>query len=157
MSVYDFTVRDWQGNEVSLDSYRGKVLLIVNTATHCGFTPQYTGLAHLYEQYRDQGFEILDFPCDQFGNQAPGSPEEIHEFCVSRYHLGFLQFEKVEVNGENASPLFEYLKDALPGLLGEGIKWNFTKFLVGRDGVPVRRYAPQTGPEALDADIKALL
>ena len=153
MSIHDFTVRDWQGKEVPLDSYRGQLLLVVNTATHCGFTPQYEGLQALYDKYHEQGFTILDFPCDQFGGQAPGTGDEIHEFCVSRYALGFPQFEKLDVNGEQASPLFVYLKDALPGLLGKDIKWNFTKFLIGRDGTPLARYAPQTTPEQLEKDI----
>jgi glutathione peroxidase len=157
MSVYDFTVKNLEGREVPLSAYRGKVLLILNTATHCGFTPQYTALQELYEKYQEKGLEILDFPCDQFGNQAPGTGEEIHAFCVSRFSLGFPQFEKIEVNGDNASPLFEYLKDSLPGVLGGAIKWNFTKFLVDREGVPVRRFAPQTTPEEIEKDILALL
>lgn len=157
MNVYDFTVKGLDGRDVSLNDYRGKVLLIVNTATHCGFTPQYTALQALYEKYHSKGFEVLDFPCDQFGNQAPGTGEEIHAFCVSRFALTFPQFDKVEVNGDNASPLFAYLKNAQPGFLGESIKWNFTKFLVGRDGVPVERYAPQTTPEDIEKDIAALL
>lgn len=157
MSVYEFTVKNQEGEDISLGQYKGKVLLIVNTATHCGFTPQYTGLQNLYERYREQGFELLDFPCDQFGNQAPGTAAEIHQFCVSKYALSFPQFDKIEVNGEQASPLFDYLKEALPGLGGKDIKWNFTKFLIGRDGLPVRRYAPQTTPEALERDIKKLL
>ncbi len=154
MSIYDFTVKDWQGQEVPLSTYRGQLLLVVNTATHCGFTPQYEGLQALHTRYHDQGLTILDFPSNQFGGQAPGSGEEIHEFCVSRYALGFPQFEKVNVNGEQASPLFVYLKDALPGIAGRGIKWNFTKFLIGRDGTPLKRYAPQTTPEQIEADIK---
>lgn len=157
MSVYDFTVKTLEGKEQSLKDYEGKVLLVVNTATHCGFTPQYTGLQELYETYGDQGLEILDFPCDQFGNQAPGTGEEIHDFCVSRYLIAFPQFEKIEVNGENAHPLFAYLKDEQPGLLGKDIKWNFTKFLVDRRGVPVHRYAPQTTPEDITKDIEKLL
>ena len=157
MSVYEFTGKNQEGEDISLGQYKGKVLLIVNTATHCGFTPQYTGLQNLYERYREQGFELLDFPCDQFGNQAPGTAAEIHQFCVSKYALSFPQFDKIEVNGEQASPLFDYLKEALPGLGGKDIKWNFTKFLIGRDGLPVRRYAPQTTPEALERDIKKLL
>lgn len=157
MSVYNFTVKARDGQDVSLKDYQGKVLLIVNTATHCGFTPQYTGLQDLYERFHDQGFEILDFPCDQFGNQAPGSSEEIHEFCVGNFGTGFPRFGKVEVNGDQAEPLFVYLKEALPGFLGENIKWNFTKFLVGRDGLPVKRYAPQTTPADIEQDIAELL
>lgn len=154
MSIYDFTVKDWQGQEVPLSRYRGRLVLIVNTATECGFTPQYEGLQMLHEHYADKGLSILDFPCNQFGSQAPGTEEEIHDFCVSRYGLGFDQFEKVEVNGEQASPLFVYLKDALPGMLGKDIKWNFTKFLIGRQGEPLSRYAPQTTPEQIEKDIK---
>lgn len=154
MTVYDFTVRAWDGAEVPLKGYAGKLLLIVNTATHCGFTPQYEGLQSLYETYKEYGFEILDFPCDQFGNQAPGSGEEIRAFCFNTYAASFPQFEKIEVNGGNASPLFNYLKDSLPGLLGKDIKWNFTKFLVGRDGVPLKRYAPTTLPLEIGKDLR---
>lgn len=154
MSIYQFTVRDWQGQEVSMEQYRGKLLLIVNTATHCGFTPQYEGLQKLYELYQPQGLEILDFPCDQFGNQAPGTGEEIRDFCISRFSLDFPQFEKLEVNGENASPLFTWLKEALPGLMGKDIKWNFTKFLIGRDGQPLARFAPQTTPEKIEKELQ---
>ena len=157
MSIYDFTVRSWDGSEVPLKDFAGKLLLIVNTATHCGFTPQYEGLQSLYEAYRDSGLEILDFPCDQFGHQAPGSGEEIRDFCFNTYAAGFPQFEKTEVNGENAAPLFVYLKESLPGLLGKDIKWNFTKFLVSREGVPLKRYAPQTTPLDIEKDIKAAL
>ncbi len=157
MSVYDFTVRDIRGNEVSLADYRGKVLLIVNTATHCGFTPQYTALQELYERHKDKGFVVLDFPSNQFGKQAPDSSEEIHQFCIARFALTFPQFEKVDVNGNDASPLFVYLKESLPGIMGDAIKWNFTKFLIGKDGVPVKRYAPQTTPESIEEDILELL
>lgn len=154
MSIYDFSVTDLNGNERSLKDFEGKLLLVVNTATHCGFTPQYTGLQELYEQYRDRGFEILDFPCDQFGNQAPGTGEEIHDFCVSRFAITFPQFEKIEVNGENAHPLYTYLKDEQPGMLGKDIKWNFSKFLVDQKGQPIKRYAPQTTPEDIAKDIE---
>ena len=157
MNVYDFTVKSLEGTEVPLSTYRGKVLLILNTATHCGFTPQYTALQKLYEMYQEKGLEILDFPCDQFGSQAPGTGEEIHAFCVSRFSLGFPQFEKIEVNGDHASPLFEYLKSSLPDVPDGSIKWNFTKFLVDREGNPVKRFAPQTTPEDIEQDILALL
>lgn len=157
MSVYDFTVRDIRGNEVSLADYRGKVLLIVNTATHCGFTPQYTALQELYERHKDKGFVVLDFPSNQFGKQAPGSSEEIHQFCIARFALTFPQFEKVDVNGNDASPLFVYLKESLPGIMGDAIKWNFTKFLIGKDGKVLNRYAPTTKPDALEQDIEQAL
>lgn len=157
MRVYDFSVRDQEGREKRLADYQGQVLMIVNTATHCGFTPQYVGLQELYDQYHDRGFEILDFPCNQFGNQAPGNDEEIHDFCVSRYAMTFPQFSKVNVNGPQADPLFDYLKKEKPGLVGGAIKWNFTKFLVNRQGEVVQRFAPQTKPEDLAGAIEALL
>lgn len=157
MSIYDFTAIDVYGKEHRLSDYRGSVLLVVNTATHCGFTPQYTALQALYEKYQDRGFVILDFPCDQFGNQAPGSSQEVHQACVARFAITFPQFEKVDVNGDNAHPLFAYLKKALPGLMGEGIKWNFTKFLIDKEGNPVKRFAPQTTPENIEEDILKLL
>jgi glutathione peroxidase len=170
-TVYSFTVKDREGGEVSLDKYRGKVLLVVNTATRCGFTPQYEGLEAMYERLRGGGFELLDFPCNQFGQQAPGTDEEIHSFCVLNYKTAFPQFAKVDVNGENAAPLFRYLTDSagfegfpqdgklapiLEKMLGEAdpdyakkpsIKWNFTKFLVGKDGRVIRRFEP-TAPLA---------
>ncbi|HSK69143.1 MAG TPA: glutathione peroxidase [Candidatus Limnocylindria bacterium] len=157
MSVYEFTVKGIGGEDVSLEQYSGKVLLVVNTATECGFTPQDEGLQERYEKYRDQGFEILDFPCDQFGGEAPGTSEEIHAACVGRFGIAFPQFAKVEVNGENADPLFEYLRRELPGIQGSDIKWNFTKFLIDRTGKPVRRFAPQTEPAALHGDVEELL
>ena len=157
MSIYDFTAKDVYGKEQHLSDYKGKVLLVVNTATHCGFTPQYTALQHLYEQYQDQGLVILDFPCDQFGNQAPGTSQEVHQACVARFAITFPQFEKTDVNGDHAHPLFVYLKKALPGMMGEAIKWNFTKFLIDRQGNPVKRYAPQTTPESIEEDIEQLL
>ncbi len=150
MSLYDITVKDMEGKQVSLSEYAGKVLLIVNTATGCGFTPQYRGLEELYEKYRDKGFEILDFPCNQFGNQAPGTESEIHEFCQLKYNVSFKQFAKIDVNGENESPLFTYLKSQKSGILGPQIKWNFTKFLVDRKGNVVERYAPNATPEYLE-------
>ncbi len=158
MSVYDFSAARLDGREEKLSDYRGQVLLIVNTASACGFTPQYAGLETLYENLHDQGLAILGFPCNQFGAQEPGSEAEIGQFCLKNYGVTFPMFAKIEVNGTNAHPLYKYLKDARPGLLGtEAIKWNFTKFLIGRDGEPVARYAPQTKPEELEAPIKKLL
>ena len=157
MSFYDHTVKDMQGNPVSLRTYEGKVLLIVNTATGCGFTPQYEGLEKLYKTYAQQGFEILDFPCNQFGSQAPGSNEEIHQFCTLKYDVSFPQFSKIDVNGPNEAPLYTYLKEQKKGMLGNAIKWNFTKFLVDRSGKVVGRFAPTDTPEKLEAKIKAIL
>lgn len=157
MNIYDYTVKDKDGKEVSLKDYEGKVLLIVNTATGCGFTPQFEGLQDLYEKYASQGFEILDFPCNQFGNQAPGSDEEITDFCNSRYGITFKQFAKVDVNGENEIPLYTYLKSQKTGILGSKIKWNFTKFLVDRQGNVVARFAPTTEPTAIDEAVSKLL
>lgn len=157
MNVYDFTVKDQKGNDVSLSKYRGNVLLIVNTATGCGFTPQYEGLEKLYKQYHDQGFEILDFPCNQFLNQAPGTDEEITQFCTLKYDTTFPRFQKVDVNGVNASPLFNWLKQQQKGFLTSSIKWNFTKFLVDREGNVVGRYAPITSPEKMEDEIKELV
>lgn len=157
MTVYDFKMKDAKRNEVDLAEYRGKVLLIVNTATGCGFTPQYEGLQKLYDKYQEQGFEILDFPCNQFGNQAPGTEDEIVSFCQLRYHTTFKQFAKIEVNGENEAPLYTYLKKQKGGVLGSKIKWNFTKFLIDRDGNVIDRFAPTVTPEKIDAKIKELL
>ncbi len=157
MTIYEFTVKDVNGKEVSLEEYRGKVLLIVNTATGCGFTPQYEGLQDLYEQYHEQGLEILDFPCNQFGGQAPGTEAEIVDFCQSRYGVTFPQFAKIEVNGPNAAPLFKYLKDRQGGVLGDNIKWNFTKFLVDRDGEVIDRFAPTVTPAKLEDRVKEVL
>lgn len=157
MELYDFKVNDYKGNEVSLDKYKGKVLLIVNTATKCGFTPQYDALEMLYGQYKDQGFEILDFPCNQFFRQAPGTSEEIHQACVLRFMIAFDQFEKIDVNGKNEHPLYRYLKDNCEVSKGKNIKWNFTKFLVNREGKIVNRFGPSVKPESFEDDIKALL
>ena len=157
MSIYDFTVKDMQGNDVSLSQYDGKVLLIVNTATGCGFTPQYDGLQDLYEKYQDKGFEILDFPCNQFANQAPGSNEEIASFCTGRFGITFPQFSKIDVNGENEAPLYTWLKAQKGGVLGSRIKWNFTKFLVDRNGNVIERFAPTVTPEKLDGEVAKLL
>lgn len=157
MKIYDYDVKGKDGNNVSLKEYEGKVLLIVNTATGCGFTPQFEGLQDLYEKYQAQGFEILDFPCNQFGNQAPGSDEEITDFCNSRYGITFPQFAKIDVNGPNEAPIYTYLKSRKGGIMGSNIKWNFTKFLVDRQGNVVDRFAPTKTPEAIDAEIAKLL
>jgi len=180
-SIYDFTVKDRKGNDVTLADYKGKVLLVVNTATRCGFTPQYDELEAIYEKYKDLGFDILDFPCNQFGEQAPGSNEEIHDFCTMNFNIKFPQFGKIEVNGENESPLYTYLKaqkgfegfdmeDKLGPLLDQmlskadpdyakkpSIKWNFTKFLIDCNGKVVKRYEPTHKMNLVDADIKGLL
>ncbi len=157
MSIYDYKVKNIKGEMVSMDQFRDKVLLIVNTATGCGFTPQYDGLEALYKKYREQGFEILDFPCNQFGNQAPGTEAEISTFCSVRFGTTFPQFSKIEVNGANAEPLFTFLKSQKKGLLNSDIKWNFTKFLVDRKGNVVDRFAPTVTPEKIDGAVAALL
>lgn len=156
-STYDFVVQDMNGAEVSLDTYRGKALLIVNTASKCGFTPQYEGLQRLHQVHGDSGLQILAFPCDQFGHQEPGDNEEIQSFCRLNYGVTFPVMGKVDVNGRSAAPLFVFLKKRLPGTLGGRIPWNFTKFLVDRSGVPVKRYAPQVSPDAIEPDIRSLL
>ncbi|MEA4854188.1 MAG: glutathione peroxidase [Christensenella sp.] len=177
MTIYDFTVKNNKGEDVSLEAYKNKVLLIVNTATHCGFTPQYKGLEELYEKYHDKGFEILDFPCNQFLNQAPESDADIQSFCTLNYNTKFDRFQKIDVNGASASPLYVYLKKEKPeddfdkglsGLMeklkelghhakGEDIKWNFTKFLIAKDGTVVKRYAPTVEPEKIGHDIEEQL
>ena len=157
MSIYDIKVKDANGNDISLSEYKGKVLLIVNTATGCGFTPQYDGLQDLYEKYQEKGFEILDFPCNQFGNQAPGTQEEIASFCSSRFGITFRQFAKTDVNGKNQSPLYKFLKEQKGGVLGDNIKWNFTKFLVDRNGNVVDRFAPTVTPEKIDKYVEEVL
>jgi glutathione peroxidase len=157
MSIYDFTVKNNKGADISLDQYKGKVLLIVNTATQCGFTPQYKGLQELYDACKDKGFEILDFPCNQFGKQAPGSAEEIEQFCTLKYHTTFPQFDKIEVNGSNENPLYTYLKSQAKGSLGSNIKWNFTKFLIDKNGAVIKRYGSAAKPEAIKKDIEKLL
>lgn len=156
-TIYDFTVKDNKGNDISLDKYKGKVLLIVNTATECGFTPQYQGLEELYKKYKDQGFEILDFPSNQFGGQAPGTDTEIQNFCTARFGTTFDRFAKIDVNGEKEDPLYSYLKKSQGGLLGDKIKWNFTKFLIDRDGNVVERYSSQKKPENIAKEIEKLL
>ena len=179
MSIYDLKVKNRNNEEVSLSEFKGKVLIIVNTATGCGFTPQYEGLEKLYIEYHDKGLEILDFPCNQFGNQAPGTDDEIHEFCTLKYNTSFDQFTKIEVNGENESPLYTLLKDAIADDVIDGIKnkmamkaiekisktykakkdikWNFTKFVVDRDGNVVGRYSPTYKPEDMEEKIKELI
>jgi glutathione peroxidase len=158
MSVFEFSAVQPDGINKSLSDYRGKVLLIVNTASRCGFTPQYEGLEELYRKYREQGLEILAFPCNQFGGQEPGSDSEIQEFCRLQYSTSFPVFSKIEVNGTGAHPLYAWLKGKAPGILGtEAIKWNFTKFLVSRDGNSVRRFAPQDRPESLQGEIESAL
>ena len=157
-SVYDFSVRTIDGAERSLSDYRGQVLLIVNTASQCGFTPQYRGLENLHRKYAARGFEVLGFPCNQFGKQEPGNAEEIANFCSLHYAVSFPLFEKIKVNGSGTHPLYAYLKREKRGLLWLGaIKWNFTKFLVGRDGIPRARYAPVVTPEKLDGIIDKAL
>ena len=157
MTIYDYSVKAMDGSMVSLEQYKGKVLLIVNTATGCGFTPQYDGLQDMYEKYQSQGLEILDFPCNQFLGQAPGSNEEIHTFCKGRFGITFPQFAKINVNGKDEDPLYTYLKSQAKGKLGNAIKWNFTKFLVGRDGTVLARFAPADAPAAIEKNIAEAL
>ena len=178
MSIYDITVKNRNNEDVSLSNFKGKVLLVVNTATGCGFTPQYKGLEELYQKYHDQGLEILDFPCDQFGHQAPGTDDEIHEFCTAKYKTSFDQFKKVEVNGENESELFKYLKNEqgfkgfdLKGKIlipivkkmdpnyatSSDVKWNFTKFLVDREGNVVERFESTVEPKKIDEKIASII
>ena len=179
MSIYDYSVKDREGNDIPLSNYEGKVLVVVNTATGCGFTPQYKGLEELYQKYHDKGLEILDFPCDQFGHQAPGSDDEIHEFCTAKYNTTFDQFKKIEVNGENEEPIFTVLKEGQKEEIIKGfknkaamkavekistsckkegdIKWNFTKFIVNREGDVVARYSPIEEPSTMEEKIKELL
>jgi glutathione peroxidase len=157
MSLYDFSARLNNGKEKKLSDFKGKVLLIVNTASECGFTPQYQGLQEIYDRYKDRGFEVLGFPCNQFGHQEPGTDKDIQSFCQLNYGVTFPIFAKVDVNGENAHPVFQFLKSEKGGLLGDGIKWNFTKFLVDVEGNVVDRYAPQTIPVRIAGDIEKLL
>ena len=157
-TIADFTVATNRGEQLDLKDKLGKVLLVVNTASKCGFTPQYDGLEKLYEQYKDRGFEVLGFPCNQFGAQEPGDADEIAEFCKVNFGVTFPLMAKIDVNGDGASPLFDWMKKEAPGLMGsKAIKWNFTKFLVDREGNVVRRYAPTDKPERLAKDIEALL
>ena len=179
MSIYDYFVVDRNGKKIALNEYKGKILIIVNTATGCGFTPQYEGLENLYKQYHDKGLEIIDIPCNQFGNQAPGTDDEIHEFCALKYNTSFDQFTKADVNGENELPLYTYLKgqikeDKIVGLKNKmaikavekiskttkkdgDIKWNFTKFLVDKEGKVIERYSPTFKPSDMEEDIKKLM
>jgi glutathione peroxidase len=158
VSIYDFSVEDIHGKERKLDHYKGKVMLVVNVASKCGFTPQYKGLEAMYEKLHARGLEVLGFPCNQFGAQEPGSEDEIASFCEINYGVTFPLFAKIDVNGGDAAPLYQHLKKARPGLLGsEAIKWNFTKFLVDRKGDVVERYAPNVEPEAIAGDIEKLL
>jgi glutathione peroxidase len=157
-SVHDFVARLNDGSEKPLSEYRDRVLLIVNTASKCGFTPQYDGLEKLQSDYADKGFSVLAFPCNQFGHQEPGNNEEIAQFCITRFSVSFPLFDKIDVNGSDTHPLYAYLKHEAPGVLGsEGIKWNFTKFLVGKDGQVLKRYAPATKPEQIRKDIEKAL
>ena len=157
MKFYDFKAKKINGQEVEMKDYEGKVVLIVNTASKCGFTPQFAELENLYKEYKDSGLEILGFPCNQFAKQDSGSKEEIHSFCQLNYGVSFNMFEKIEVNGKNAHPLYRFLKDQQGGIMGSDIKWNFTKFLIDRDGNVVKRYAPIVKPSKIESDIKDLL
>ncbi len=156
-SLTDFSAPAIDGREVDFSTYSDQVVLVVNTASQCGFTPQYQGLQALYEQYAERGFTVLGFPCDQFGHQEPGAEDEIATFCERNYGVTFPLFSKVDVNGSDAHPVFQWLRKEQGGMLGSGIKWNFTKFLVGRDGQVVNRYAPTTEPEKLSTDIEKAL
>lgn len=153
-SIYDITCRNLGGKEIKLGEFRGKHLLVVNTASKCGFTPQYEGLEKLYQQYQDKGLVVLGFPCNQFGGQEPGTADDIKSACLINYGVSFPVFEKIQVNGKEAHALFKYLKKALPGFPGQRIKWNFTKFLIDNNGVPVKRFAPYTKPERIDEYLK---
>lgn len=156
-NLYDFTVKAQDGSDSPLSQYAGKVVLVVNTATGCGLTPQYEGLQKLYDTYKDQGFVILDFPCNQFAGQAPGSAEEINTFCSLNYQTTFPRFAKIKVNGKEADPLYDWLKSEKSGLLGKRIEWNFAKFLINREGNVVQRFSSKSEPEKMAADIEALL
>ncbi|MCE4564204.1 glutathione peroxidase [Maribellus sp. CM-23] len=156
-NFYQFTAKSIQGKEVSMEDFKGKIILVVNTASKCGFTPQYAGLEDLYRKYRDAGLVILGFPCNQFGNQEPGDEKSISEACLVNYGVSFPMFSKVDVNGEHAHPIFKYLRKQLSGLFGSKIKWNFTKFLIDKHGKPVKRFAPITQPEKLEPYIEKLI
>ncbi len=156
-TIYDFTVKNIEKQEVNLSKYQGQVVLIVNVASKCGYTPQYAGLEELYEEYGKKGFVILAFPCNQFGQQEPGTNEEIKEFCSTNYNVSFPLFDKIDVNGKDAHPLYKFLTSSKPGVAGsKQIKWNFTKFLIDKNGVPFKRYSPATKPNALRSDIEKL-
>jgi glutathione peroxidase len=156
-NFYQFTAVSLQGREISMDSYKGKVVLVVNTASKCGLTPQYEGLERLYQNYKNRGLVILGFPCNQFGRQEPGSEKEISEGCLINYGVTFQMFSKIEVNGVDAHPIYKFLKDRLSGFIGKSIRWNFTKFLIDSRGIPVKRFSPSTTPEKLVNDIEKLL
>lgn len=157
-NIYAFTANNLEGQQIKLENYRNQILLIVNTASQCGFTPQYRELEALYQTYNDRGFNVLGFPCNQFGRQEPGDSREIADFCLKNYGVSFPMFEKIEVNGDNAHPLYQYLKAAAPGIFGTtSIKWNFTKFLIKRDGAPYKRYGSPISPTAIRDDIERLL
>ncbi len=152
--IYQFSAKTIDGKEKSLSEYKGKLVLVVNVASKCGFTPQYKGLEAIYEKYSSKGFVVLGFPCNQFGSQEPGSSEEIKTFCEANYGVSFPLFEKIDVNGDNAHPLYKYLTNNAPGFITDAIKWNFTKFLVGKDGKVIKRYGPQASPESIAEDIE---
>jgi len=156
-TFHQFSARSLRGEPIDFSRYAGRVVLVVNTASQCGLTPQYTGLEALYQKYRDEGLEILGFPCNQFGGQEPGGVKEIEQTCLINYGVSFPMFEKVDVNGATSHPVFTYLRSALPGFLGGKIRWNFTKFLVGRDGAPIKRFAPITKPARLEAQVRQAL
>ena len=156
-NFYQFKATSLQGKEINTERYKGNVILVLNTASKCGFTPQYEGLEKLYKEYKDKGLVILGFPCNQFGNQEPGTEKEISEGCLINYGVTFPMFSKVDVNGENSHPIFKYLKNELKGFLGKNIKWNFTKFLIDKEGKPFKRFSPFTKPEKLRRDIESLL
>lgn len=156
-SFYDFSATTLQGKNVSMESYKGKVLIVINTASKCGFTPQYEGLEKLYRDYKDKGLVILGFPCNQFGKQEPGNSKQISEGCLINYGVSFPMFSKIDVNGENAHPIYKYLKSELNGTFGSFIKWNFTKFMIDKNGKPYKRFSPTTEPEKLRTHIEALL
>ncbi|WP_459480473.1 glutathione peroxidase [Clostridium saccharoperbutylacetonicum] len=157
MNFYDFTANRMNGKEIKMEEYKGKVLLIVNTASKCGLTPQLEGLENLYKEYKDKNFEILGFPCNQFANQDPGTNKEISEFCLINYGVTFTMFEKIDVNGQNAHPIYKFLKGNSKGTFGSEIKWNFTKFLIDKEGNVLKRYAPITTPDKIKSDIEKLL
>ena len=157
MNFYDFVAKDINGKDINMNQYKGKVVLVVNTASKCGFTPQFKGLEELYNEYKEKGFEILGFPCNQFKNQDPGSNKDINNFCQLNYGVTFTMFEKIDVKGPNAHPIFKYLKEQTKGLLNDEIKWNFTKFLIDSNGNVVKRYAPTTSPSKIKKDIENLL
>lgn len=157
MSFYDYSAKKIDGQEVSMSEYKGKVVLVVNTASKCGFAPQLEELEELYKKYHDQGLEILGFPCNQFAKQDPGSNEEIKKFCSLTYGVTFTMFQKIDVNGENAHPIYQYLKNEVKGVLGNDVKWNFTKFLINREGNAVKRYGSTIKPKNIEGNIRALL